>query len=76
MLPYPSLRGAKRRGDLALSTSRTRDEIATPRLRVARDDGWGVSLRRLFHNPDLVLRQAVQLLDQLVDLPVRGVDLV
>jgi len=33
------------------------------------------SLRRPFHNRDLFFRQAVQLLHQLIDLPVRGVDL-
>ena len=31
-------------------------------------------LARLLHNPDLLLRQPIQLVDQRVDLPVRGLD--
>jgi hypothetical protein len=63
----------ERRGNLAFSAIFTRNEIATPRLRVARDDGTGVPLRRLFHNPDLLFCQAVQFVDQLIDLLVSRV---
>lgn len=31
-------------------------------------------LARLLHNPDLLLSQSVQLVDQRVELPVRGLD--
>ncbi len=31
-------------------------------------------LRPRLHNPDLLFRQAIQLIDQPVDLPVRGLD--
>jgi hypothetical protein len=62
----------ERRGNLASSTSRTPHEIATPRRSVARDDGWEVSLRRLFHDPGFLCRQAVQFVHQLTDLPAQG----
>ncbi len=34
-----------------------------------------LALRRLLHNPDLLVGEAVQLVDELVDLAVGGVDL-